>query len=132
MYFDDYIMGSEGGNCSFPIGSGSVRLLKPVADEAIGAWTRGAGGTTNLYQAVDNIPHAGLADGAMTDNSQIVSATNGSDYRCTLEPYNTYVDTSYQRLATIQAVAAHARNTTATSQTGNYWVASNPNGGNTG
>ncbi len=65
-----------------------VILLKPVSDNARGTnWTAGAGGTTNLFDAVNNSPPVGVADASATNLSQIRNAakdtTGNYDANCT-------------------------------------------------
>lgn len=57
-----------------------VRYLYPISDNAVtGSWTAGAGGTSNLYDAVNtNTPVPGVASGSATNTSQIKN-TNTSD-----------------------------------------------------
>lgn len=70
-------------------GAGSVVLLAPTADSAVGAgWTGGAGGTSSLYDAVNNSPPVGVADTG-TNTSQIRNATSNanSNYDATMTTY---------------------------------------------
>lgn len=56
-YFDDYARSDTGF-----IGAGKVNLLLPISDDSRSTeWTGGAGGTTNLWDAVNNIPPTGTA-----------------------------------------------------------------------
>src|SRR5213079_3376565 len=47
-------------------GEGNIVLLKPTSDNQIGSWTGGAGGTTNLWDAVNNTPPVGITGGSNT------------------------------------------------------------------
>jgi hypothetical protein len=62
VYVDDVAVNGTAGTSSqrsFP-GEGKVVLLLPVSDNARATlWTGGVGGTTNLWDAVNNIPPAG-------------------------------------------------------------------------
>jgi hypothetical protein len=58
-----------------------VSLLKPKSDSSRAGFTTGAGGTTNLFAAVDNYPPVGVANGSKTAESQIYSAvSNTTDF----------------------------------------------------
>ena len=91
FYVDDIAVNSSAGadNNSWP-GSGKVLLLLPTADSSVGTgWTDGAGGTSGIYVAVDNIPPAGVADASRTATSQIRNATNNlSAYAATMATYS--------------------------------------------
>lgn len=57
IYFDDVIVDPAGF-----LAPSNVALLLPVSDNYRDTlWTGGSGGTTNLYDAVNNVPPAGLA-----------------------------------------------------------------------
>lgn len=58
---------------------GRVVDLLPVSDNNRGTWTAGTAGTTNLWEAINNVPPAGLANGSMTTTSQIRSSANNND-----------------------------------------------------
>jgi hypothetical protein len=71
-------------------GDGKAVLLTPVSDNARAAlWTAGAGGTTNLYDAVDNIPPAGLATETNTSQIEHAGGAAGStdEYRANMSTY---------------------------------------------
>jgi len=78
-YFDD--IGYD--DSSLP-GAGRVALLVPVSDSARDTlWTGGAGGTTNLWNAVNNIPPIGTS--SETDLTQIEHAGGAAG---TTDKYN--------------------------------------------
>lgn len=95
IYFDDLVVNDDQGgvNDSWP-GAGGVAYLFPTGDNARGAnWTAGAGGTSNLYAAVDSIvPTTGVATGSATDTTQIRN-TNTADttgnYDADMQSYTT-------------------------------------------
>lgn len=61
-------------------GAGSVVNLIPISDSVRDAlWTGGAGGTTNLFEAVNNVPPVGLDAASATDTSQIEHAGGAAD-----------------------------------------------------
>jgi len=60
--------------------AGAVMIYLSIASDggASQGWTGGAGGTTNIWEAVNNVPPVGVADGDATDASQIRNATSGN------------------------------------------------------
>lgn len=59
-------------------GEGKVILMMPSSDNQRGVWTAGAGGTSNLWDAVNNTPPVGVATGSATNTSQTKSSATGS------------------------------------------------------
>jgi hypothetical protein len=128
IYFDDVIWDS-GANGGVVIGPGQQVILKPTADSAIGNWTAGSGGVTNLWQAVDNIPPVGLAPASETNTSQIhnSSATVPSDYTATCQSYTVAGIPANSFINAVVAVDNEGVESTAgPSLFGFLWVASNP------
>lgn len=73
LYTDDWAYNDDQGASqnTWP-GAGNVVNLFPISDNARATlWTAGAGGTTNLWDAVDNTPPAGLASASETNTSNI-------------------------------------------------------------
>src|SRR5262249_20714242 len=73
-------------------GDGKIVLLKPISDNARGAnWVGGAGGTTNLWDAIDNTPPVGGASAAGTNTSQTHNGTKATtgNYDVNLTSYTT-------------------------------------------
>jgi hypothetical protein len=72
LYVDDVVVNSEAGltNNTWALDE-KVVLLLPTADSEVDGWAQPDGGTTSLFEAVNNIPPAGLDSGAATDTSQI-------------------------------------------------------------
>jgi hypothetical protein len=97
-------------------GDGKVINLLPVSDSAIGGWTAGAGATTNLWNALDNVPPAGLALGSATDTSQVKSATNSAsdNLDVTLQSYASAGLTSGDTIAAVQPISQAARTAVST------------------
>lgn len=74
IYLDDFCANDSTGSSqvTFP-GGGRIVLLKPISDNARATlWTGGVGGTTNLWDAVDNTPPVGTA--TETNTTQIEHA----------------------------------------------------------
>lgn len=72
------------------VGESQISLALPVANPQNGSWTGGAGGSSNLYEAVNNTPPTGTA--SETDATQIesvdASGNNATDeYRGACYPY---------------------------------------------
>lgn len=64
-------------------------LLVPTADSTIVTWTAGAGGTTNLYQALDNLPIVGAtAPGTNASQIRTAGATPSPAYTATMQSYS--------------------------------------------
>ena len=108
MYADDFAANDSSGavNNSWP-GEGRVVRLLPVSDSQRGSWTGGAGGTTNLWDAVNNVPPIGTA--SETNLTQIESTDSSGDnatdeYRAAM---TTPTDAGVPAGATINALSAY-------------------------
>lgn len=129
MWIDDVIMNDDQGasNNTYPDPTEVIVPLRPVSDNARGNWTAGAGGTTNLYQALDNVPPVGLSSASATDTSQIKdvtsSATSDADFNC-----KSYTAAGISAADTITSVmaAANASQATATTISVGVSIVSNP------
>jgi hypothetical protein len=91
---DDWVFQDSTGSVrnSWPEASSTVTTLKPVADSARGTnWVAGAGGTTSLFDAVDNAPPVGLT--TPTNTSQVKNAAKDTVglYDASVEAYNVAV-----------------------------------------
>lgn len=73
-YWDDFQINDSTGsvNNTYP-GDGQILTIQPTSDVNRGSWTGGAGGTTNLFDALDNRPPTGVLAGTDTNTSQIQS-----------------------------------------------------------
>lgn len=87
-------------------GEGGVILMTPVSDNARGAWTAGAGGTTNLWDAVNNTPPVGASDLGGSNTSQIRNKTNTNPSSCDLN-LPSYTEAGVPAGATIDGVQVH-------------------------
>lgn len=91
--YDDFAFNdSTGANQNTWPGSGKVVLLRPITDNARGAnWVGGAGGTTSLFDALDNTPPVGVALASATNTSQIKNVTKDTtgNYDANLTTYTT-------------------------------------------
>lgn len=84
---DDIALNDNTGaaNNSWP-GDGKIVWMEPISDNARGAWTGGAGGTTNLWNGVNagTAQLTGVADASATDVSQIKNKTTTNPSSCDL------------------------------------------------
>lgn len=80
IYVDDIAnndTAAGGTQISWP-GPGKSGFLLPISDNARGLWTGGAGGTTNLWDALNNTPPVGLAAAGETNTSQAKNVAAGT------------------------------------------------------
>ena len=78
FYIDNLVLDSVAGSTPTDLNDDGlvVALLLPISDYDIDDWTGGAGGTTNLYDAVNNTPPTGTD--TETDLTQIECAVKNS------------------------------------------------------
>lgn len=78
FYYDDFgLNDDQGADQNTWCGEGFVYLLRPSSDSARSGWLNGAGGTTNLWDAVDNQPPNGQVAG-LTATTQITNAVKAT------------------------------------------------------
>jgi hypothetical protein len=129
MLLDDIaVNNSTGGNeTGYPNKDGKVVEAVPIGDSAIGNWTGGAGGVTNLWQAVDNVPPAGLGSASETDTSQIKNSTNSAvGYTANLTTYSTLGLVTGDVVTLVQSIAISSQEVTTGTRTGTQQLTSNP------
>lgn len=125
-YYVDDIVFSDSNEV---IGPGNQFLLLPTSDPAsLNSWTNGGGGTTSIFEGVNNIPPTGSA--ASTNGIKIKNGATGSnlDYVATMQ---TYTVAGVPSDATVNAVMAICNDGEAVStgtKAGAVWIASNPSG----
>lgn len=128
---DDYALNDSTGsvNNGYP-GSGKVVLLLPTVDSARGNnWTNDAAGTSNLFQAVDNTPPAGIADTtSSTGLHQIRNAANtaNSSYDATMTTYTAAGVAAADTLNCVIPWTVTAAPVSTSAKQGTVGVASNP------
>lgn len=109
LYMDDVILNDDQGaaNNGYPDPREVIIALRPVSDNARGNFTGGAGGTTNLWDALNDVPPTGKTSAAATDTSQIKdltsSATDNADFNC--ESYASKSITSADTITSVMAAA---------------------------
>lgn len=132
VYVDDLAVNdSTGSNQTSWPGSGKIVLLKPISDNARGTnWTAGAGGTTNLFTAMDNTPPVGVALASATNTSQIknVAKDTTGNYDANLATYTTGGLISTDTVNVVQSVWNLGSSAASTISHGMKLV-SNPAGG---
>lgn len=131
VYIDDFALNDDQGSAphnTWP-DEGSIVLLRPTADAQRGSWTGGAGGTTNLWDALDNQPPAGTA--SETDTTQIENADGSADnatdeYRATMQTYAAAGIGPSDTIRFVQAIVMHGEDVATGTKTGSVLIASNP------
>lgn len=132
LYVDDVALNDDTGTdqSGWP-GDGQWVCLFPISDNNRGGWTGGSGGTTNLWDAVDNAPPTGTA--TETDTTQIESATNSAsdpaDFNMTSYSTAGLVAGDIIRLVTMSIV--HGEDIATATKTGSFTIVSNPALGST-
>lgn len=126
-YVDDAVL----DNAAWP-GDSKIILLKPISDAQIGSWTGGAGGVSNLFNAVDNTPPTGTA--TETDATQIESIDGSGDnatdeYRVNLQSYATGGISASATVRAIESLIWHGEDVSTGTKTGSLAIISNPNVG---
>lgn len=128
-HFDDLAINSSTGATqnSWP-GEGEILLLLPSSDHARTGWTGGAGGTTNLFQGVDNTPPVGMAKASETNASQIKDGTSSAtdNYDANLTDYTTGGVPTNATVTLVQAAISQGSESTAGTDAGALLVVSNP------
>lgn len=123
VYYDDYAI----DNTTWP-GAGSVVLSVPISDNARGGWTAGAGGTTNLWDAVNNTPPIGVAAASATNTSQIKNAVSSTTDNCdfNMQSYTTAGVPAGSTINHVQAFCVHGEQVGTATKAGALLIVSNP------
>lgn len=131
LYIDDTAVNSSAGSDqnSWP-GSGKVVLLTPTSDSARGTgWVNDANGTTNFFDATDNIPPAGIAD--TTSSSGVHQIRNGtsnanSSVDLNLKDYTTAGIGSGDTINVVLPIVSTGAPVSTSAKQGTIGVVSNP------
>ncbi len=130
IYFDDLIIRSDssGDLTTTWINGDKVVMALPISDVQAGSWTGGAGGTTNLYDAINNTPPIGTA--TETNLTQIESADTSGDnstdeYRFNMTTYTNLGISSTDIIKTINPYFWHGEDAGTGTKTGS-WGLQNP------
>ena len=130
LALDDIALNDEtGANQNDYPGSGKIVLLKPISDNARATlWTGGSGGTTSLFDAVENTPPIGTA--TETDLTQIEHAGGAAGttdaYDANLTTYTTAGMVSGDTVKVSQLIAVHGEDISTGAKLLNFEVISNP------
>lgn len=126
---DDVALNDSTGanNNSWP-GDAKIIMMRPISDNARGAWDAGAGGTTNLWDAVNNTPPVGVSDSAATNTSQIrnKSTTNPSSCDFNLATYTAAGVGSTDTINAMVILDVDGEDPTTSTKTGACSMVSNP------
>lgn len=130
VYIDDVVWDDStlGGALSSDY---KIILLDPVSDNARGAsWFGGAGGTTNLFDALNNRPPIGTAAASETNLTQIKNAAKDStgNYDANCEDYLTGGVGASDTVDAVMAIGCQGYEATGTQLTGAIVIVSNPSG----
>lgn len=111
-----------------PDDSAFVMWLPAVSDTAIGGWTAGAGSTSNLFEAVNNVPVTGVASASETDATNIKNSVSSTtdNYDAGIISYQSAGVPSNKAVRLVQAVARHGENASAGTESGAVQLVSNP------
>ena len=130
LFMDDAAGNDSAGsvNNSWP-GDGKVILMRPISDAQVGSWTGGAGGTSNLFEAVNNAPPIGTA--SETDLTQIesvdASGNNSADeYRANCGTYLAAGIADADVITAIQTFCCHGEDVATGTKVGSMGAQSNP------
>lgn len=111
----------------FP-GPGIGKLVLPASDSSRGTWTAGAGATTSLFDAVNNVPPVGTTAASETNTSQIKSATSSATDNCdfTMQTYTVAGVPSGATINGATAVCVHGEEVATGTKVGALKIVSNP------
>lgn len=124
-YIDDVVV--DDATVTGGPSAGSQLLLLPTADPgALNSWTNGGGGTTSIFEGVNNIPPVGVA--ASTNGVKIKNAASGSnlDYIATMQTYIAAGIPVGSKINAIMAICNDGEEVATGTKAGGVWVASNP------
>jgi hypothetical protein len=110
-------------------GSGKIILMKPASDSQIGSWTGGAGGVTNLFDAVNNTPPIGTATETNLTQIESVDASgdNATDeYRGNCGSYATAGVGATDVVNAIVPYICHGEDVATGSKSGSFGLQANP------
>lgn len=127
VYVDDVALNDSTGadNTSWP-GDGAVVLMLPISDNNRGAWVAGAGGTTNLFEGVNNTPPVGVADASATNGSQIKNKSTTNPTSCDLN-LDTYTNAGVTgTVNVIRVIAVTGEDPATGTKAGTIEMVSNP------
>lgn len=131
-WLDDFAVNDDVGTdqISYP-GEGKVVLLLPISDNQVGDWRGGAGGSSDLWEAINNTPPVGTA--TETDTSQIESDSTDSaadgpteTYKANLTTYTSAGLIAGDVINAMYAVVCHGEDSATGTKNGSVQIISNP------
>lgn len=125
MYFDDLVAfdASFGGALW---SDWKVLSLPPVSDNTVGSgWVNGGLGSTNLYDALNNVPPIGKSNANKTATSQIQNGASVNSYDANIQDYTAGGVLSTDTIRAVQPMLNHSE-TGAAVKAGTFSVVSNP------
>ena len=129
LYVDDYLLqDSTGSSNNTRPGDEKVVLLLPVSDNALGNWKDGAGGTTNIFGSVDNVPPIGVSVATSGASNQIENNVNAAtnNYDANLRSYTAAGIGSSDTITALRHYAVVGSDSTTGSDTISHSIVSNP------
>jgi hypothetical protein len=131
VYFDDIVANDDTGayENGYPDINERVFYLFPIGENVINGWTGGGGGTSNLYDAVNNVPPAGSSSETDSTNIKnvVASAIDDCDFVC--QTYDNYGIGSGYTIHVVRSIVRHGEHASANTKAGAVSVVSNPEQG---
>lgn len=128
FFLDDFIYDDATADNVWPV-SPNVRcgLVIPASDAHVGSWTGGGGGTTNLFDGINNLPPTGSA--TLSNANQIMSVdTTGNnstdEYICNMQTYLAAGITGV--INAVRTAIVHGETASAGTKTGTVEIRTNP------
>lgn len=126
-YFDDVIVNDDQGSAenSWPAAQ-KILWLFPVSDLRKGNWTNGGGGTTNIFEGVNNTPPTGNTTDADGKSIKDVNASTTDTIYFNFTDYTTAGIGTYDVIKTVQFLARSGEHSATATKTGKIYMYSNP------
>lgn len=127
IHFDDFSLNDATGDLenNFPDDSAHIVFMPVVVDTSIGDWVAGAGATTSLFEALNNLPPTGTTDADATNIKNVTSSAT-SDYDGATLSYNTFGIPSTSGIRVIVPVTRHGEHAATGTISGAVKLVSNP------
>lgn len=129
IHLDDLALNDENGSVNNSwVDQEKIAVLFATADSQVDGWAGGGGSTSNLYEAVNNVPPAGLDNGSATNTSQIEcgNADTADNYDATMQTYSAVGIPGGSTITSIQPIIVGSNSSTTGSDTVGVSVLSNP------